>query len=359
MPGSSPLITTVIPTYRRPKLLRRAIQSVLNQTYQHFQVCVYDNASGDETALVVRELARHDPRIRYFCHSTNIGALANFQYGLTQVSTPYFSFLSDDDMLLPDFYTSAIEHLSAHRKALFFGGSTLHVNSDGLLLGVSPLGWEEGLYEPPNGLLRMWEQSHLVWTGIVFRREVNEQCGLLDAQYGFFAEVAYELRIARRAPFYVVPRPVAIAMDHNSTASANETLSDIWPGIKLMGERDFNDPILSGEVKARIYRVWQRKVQGALVEVGLRSLIRRRPLDAINAGNLCITHCGRFPKATLLLILAKVARSHDTLATLIAKILECKRSMRIRWLKLGLRKCQGGLPPFTTGILWKGGGPFT
>jgi len=52
-----PLITTIIPTYRRPKLLRRAIKSVLGQTFPHFQVCVYDNASGDETPDVVAEIS--------------------------------------------------------------------------------------------------------------------------------------------------------------------------------------------------------------------------------------------------------------------------------------------------------------
>ena len=61
-----PMITTIIPTYRRPKLLRRAILSVLNQTYTNIQVCVFDNASGDETALVVAELARMDNRVKYF-----------------------------------------------------------------------------------------------------------------------------------------------------------------------------------------------------------------------------------------------------------------------------------------------------
>ena len=40
-----PLITTVIPTYRRPHMLQRAIRSVLDQTYPHFKICVYDNAS--------------------------------------------------------------------------------------------------------------------------------------------------------------------------------------------------------------------------------------------------------------------------------------------------------------------------
>ena len=66
--SSAPLITTIIPTYRRPKLLQRAIRSVLNQTYPHFQVCIYDNASGDDTAAVVAEIAKGDPRVKYHCH---------------------------------------------------------------------------------------------------------------------------------------------------------------------------------------------------------------------------------------------------------------------------------------------------
>jgi len=71
----SPLITTVIPTYRRPRLLKRAILSALGQTYRNIQVCVYDNASGDETAEVVAGIANGDRRVKYYCHPTNIGMM--------------------------------------------------------------------------------------------------------------------------------------------------------------------------------------------------------------------------------------------------------------------------------------------
>lgn len=59
----------IIPTYRRPQLLRRAIKSVLNQTYLYIRVCVYDNASNDETADIVANLEKEDPRVSYYCHS--------------------------------------------------------------------------------------------------------------------------------------------------------------------------------------------------------------------------------------------------------------------------------------------------
>ena len=98
---SAPLITTVIPTYRRPAMLRRAIASVLNQTFADLRLCIYDNASGDETSDVVEEFRKRDNRVVYVRRPENIGASANFVDGAGRVETPYFSFLPDDDILLP------------------------------------------------------------------------------------------------------------------------------------------------------------------------------------------------------------------------------------------------------------------
>jgi len=47
------LITCVIPTYRRPQLLSRAVKSVLDQNFADFEIWVYDNASGDVTGRMV------------------------------------------------------------------------------------------------------------------------------------------------------------------------------------------------------------------------------------------------------------------------------------------------------------------
>jgi len=86
----TPQITTIIPTYRRPKLLKRAIESALNQSYPHIQVLVLDNDSNDGTKEQVQAMMKKDARIIYHCHKTNIGANANFKFGLEQVKTPYF-----------------------------------------------------------------------------------------------------------------------------------------------------------------------------------------------------------------------------------------------------------------------------
>ena len=74
---NNPSITIVMLTYKRPKLLKRAIQSVLNQTYPYFKVCVFDDASGDETGEIAAEMQKNDARIFYHCTEQNFGTVGN------------------------------------------------------------------------------------------------------------------------------------------------------------------------------------------------------------------------------------------------------------------------------------------
>lgn len=231
---SRPLITTVIPTYRRPKLLRRALKSVLAQTYARFQICVYDNASGDETGAVVRELAEADPRVRYYCHPENIGPFKNFVYGMEQVETPFFSCLSDDDLLLPDFFQKAMEGFERYPEAVFSGLATIHIDDSGRVWSVPLLAWEEGLYEPPRGLRAMLKYGHPEWTAIVFRREVMEKVGGLDEATRPPMDLDFELRIAARWPIAVSKEPGAVLVSHAGSNINRENLESLWPGWQKM-----------------------------------------------------------------------------------------------------------------------------
>lgn len=69
-----PTVSVVIPTYNRAHLVSRAIQSVLNQTYQDFELIVVDDASTDNTEEVVKDFK--DNRIRYIYHDENKGGAA-------------------------------------------------------------------------------------------------------------------------------------------------------------------------------------------------------------------------------------------------------------------------------------------
>jgi GT2 family glycosyltransferase len=278
-----PTITTIIPTYRRPQLLRRAIRSVLAQTYENVIVRVYDNASGDETSAVVAELAAQDPRVRYHCHPENIGSGANFIYGMERVETPYFSFLSDDDVLLPEFYASALESLEAYPDAIFAAGIVVEMNTKGRILGTNVDTWaRDGYFTPPEGMYAMIGNNHPYLTGMLFRREVITEFGLPDPRVVIF-DVDLELRVAALLPYVTQKRPYAIFVQHATSLSTNSPIPYLtveWPKVLRNIERDERIP---PDVRASSVEALRRHLQEDIYRVGMRQALARRTALAYQA----------------------------------------------------------------------------
>ena len=104
-------ISVIIPTYNRARiLLPRAIQSVLNQTLEDFELIVVDDSSVDETESVVKSF--NDPRITYFRRNQNGGIGAARNDGIRLSSAPYVTFLDSDDEYLPGYLSHAVACIS-------------------------------------------------------------------------------------------------------------------------------------------------------------------------------------------------------------------------------------------------------
>lgn len=273
-----PMITTIIPTYRRPQQLKQAIGSVLQQTYPHFQVCVYDNASGDDTALVVAEMAKTDPRVKYYCHPENIGAYNNFQYGLQHVETPFFSFLSDDDLILPEFYETALAGFESHPDAMFSATDVFRVGMQSRLLGMSLETWTSGVYHPPEGLMAALEHGCSLWTGFLFRRTVTEVVGLLDRETGTFGDTDFTLRAVARCPFVVSKRPCAVV--DISWERASIPVDEIWRGLLKMTRNLTEDKGIPIDVRDHAERVLLGGFENGLFRLGISYLFRGCADDA-------------------------------------------------------------------------------
>lgn len=221
------LITTVIPTYRRPAMLRQAIASALRQTWPHVLVRVYDNASGDETEDVVARISETDARVLYHRHPENIGAYENFNFGVKEVESPLFSLLSDDDVLLPGFYEQAVGAFREHPDAMFVAMPTLEVDDSGLIVGGSRLCPTEGkmYYRAGEAYHGLWNGSvPAIWTGYVFRREVIEGIGFVNVSAGPAADVAFIRHVLARYPGVIVPYLAGLLRVHPSSYSTRTSV---------------------------------------------------------------------------------------------------------------------------------------
>ena len=93
-----PVISVVIPTYNRAHLIKRAIDSVLSQTYQDFELIIVDDGSNDNTEDIVKNI--NDDRIRYIRHNKNKGSSAARNTGIENSKGEYIAFLDSDDVWL-------------------------------------------------------------------------------------------------------------------------------------------------------------------------------------------------------------------------------------------------------------------
>jgi glycosyltransferase involved in cell wall biosynthesis len=98
---SAPLVTVYLPTRDRAALLRDAAASVLAQTMPDLELVIVEDASADDTAAVVAELARRDPRVRAFRQDEPRGAPAARNRALAEARGRFITGLDDDDLMLP------------------------------------------------------------------------------------------------------------------------------------------------------------------------------------------------------------------------------------------------------------------
>jgi glycosyltransferase involved in cell wall biosynthesis len=275
-----PKITVILPTYKRPYLLKRAIQSVLAQSYHNFQVCVYDDASNDETSRIVSELSANDPRIKYHAHAKNIGTLANINFGLERVGTPYFSILTDDDFLLPEFFETALEGFERYPDAMVYDSLALLYDGKHVIFSKDVPNGSERLCCPPSVVEHILQGTN--WIATLFRSEVINLVGLLDLETREPSDTDYMLRISGRCPLVMSKKVTAVLYVHpDSTSSKLEPNRDWYEAWKKIINRVTTEMALPADVRAQAAHLLQHLVASTMVTSTLL-LIKDKEYAAAN-----------------------------------------------------------------------------
>ena len=97
-----PLVTVYIPTHNRCQLLKRAVDSVLKQSYQHIELIIVDDASVDDTEYYLSELVTQHANIRFFKQKHAKGACVARNIAINDAKGELITGLDDDDEYLPE-----------------------------------------------------------------------------------------------------------------------------------------------------------------------------------------------------------------------------------------------------------------
>ncbi len=120
-----------MPVYNGERYLESAIQSVLDQTFDDFELIIADNASTDRSADICRDLAKRDTRIRYLRNEQNIGAAANYNLLFHEARCEYFRWSNSDDLLDPTLHEKCYRALEDNPDAVLAAGTTILIDSEG------------------------------------------------------------------------------------------------------------------------------------------------------------------------------------------------------------------------------------
>ena len=185
--SSLPLVSVIIPTYNRPDFLKVAIASVLQQTYQNFEIIVSDDCSAENPQAIVE--AFNDSRIRFRRNPQNLGIGLNATYAFQAATGKYVASLNDDDLWEQDFLEKLVLPLEAnpnlvlafcdHYSADETGAidvaeteaQTKRWQRDRLQAGIYPSFWKIGLVD----------QSVYTASAAVMRRDAIDWGKLFEA----------------------------------------------------------------------------------------------------------------------------------------------------------------------------------
>ena len=112
------MISVVIPTYNREKTIKRAIDSILNQTYKDIEIIIVDDCSKDNTEEIIKQYK--DNRIKYIKLDKNSGACAARNKGIELAKGQYIAFQDSDDYWKSDKLEKQLENMKKEKSDIDF-----------------------------------------------------------------------------------------------------------------------------------------------------------------------------------------------------------------------------------------------
>ncbi|MEH2234977.1 CHAT domain-containing protein [Nostoc sp.] len=219
----SPLISIVIVNYNRESYLREAIASVLAQTWQDFELLIWDDGSTDGSVAIAHEYAQQDGRVRVFqAHHQGVAAACKAAINLT--SGAYIGLVDSDDILAPTALAKTATVLNSHPETGFVYTDYLNIDQEGKVIGYShrcdiPYSKERLLVDFMTFHFRL------------IRRSVYDQVGGVNKSFHSAEDYDLCLRLSEVAQVRRVKEPLYLYRIHSQSISTTRKKEQIlWSG---------------------------------------------------------------------------------------------------------------------------------
>lgn len=190
-------LSVCIPVYNGEKFIIETINSVLNQTYEYFELLVIDNNSTDKTIELVQKIK--DKRLRIIKNKTNVGMAGNFNRCLELAKGDYIQILCADDLLEKNCLLEKVQFIKSHKENLvIITNNTSIINDKGETIFVRK-NHKKNTIVPGYKFARKSIFRGNIYgepTNILINRNVIKKTSLFDLRYSYYVDWEYWLRIS-------------------------------------------------------------------------------------------------------------------------------------------------------------------
>ena len=173
MVNRKPFVSIGMPVYNGGNFIRPALESLLAQDYENFELIISDNHSTDSTQEICSEYLNRDKRIRYYRNETNEGAIRNFTKVLEISEGDYFMWHAHDDYRQPNYISACLEVLEDHPNVILSCTKVL-VRENGRLRELKESFSTMGMPTPRRFHKILWSNSGASIYGLIRRSSLRK-----------------------------------------------------------------------------------------------------------------------------------------------------------------------------------------
>jgi glycosyltransferase involved in cell wall biosynthesis len=258
-----PAVSVIIATYNRATFLRETIESILQQTFQGFELIVVDDGSTDDTRTIVE---RFGPRIQYY-YQPNQGPAAARNYGVRRARAPWIAFQDSDDICSSDHLESLFGYVREHPECgMAFGNGAYLEGPQHDRETIIPKRKSQRFETNGVHLIDLFEKSVVRLQAAIISTRAYESVGGMDASLRICDDLDLFFRLCMRYPIKYLNRVVFFYRKHQGNLSRNEELR-LTENIKVIENllRAFpeaREMIGAGQVARRIAYRYYRLAKG-------------------------------------------------------------------------------------------------
>ena len=127
-----PLVSVIMPAYNGEQFIKESIDSIVNQTYENWELIVVDDSSTDGTVNIIENYT--DPRIKLYRNECNKGISYSTNYAIDKSSGKYLALLDDDDLATANRLELQTEYLEEHHEIDILGGRSVCIDERGIII---------------------------------------------------------------------------------------------------------------------------------------------------------------------------------------------------------------------------------